>query len=54
MTRLPYQVLVCIRRRPTPDTAEYLVLKRISAHGGFWRGVTGEKGQDVAASLGTP
>jgi 8-oxo-dGTP pyrophosphatase MutT (NUDIX family) len=50
MTRLPYQVLVYIRRRPTPETAEYLVLKRIPAHGGFWQGVTGgvEAGESLA------
>jgi 8-oxo-dGTP pyrophosphatase MutT (NUDIX family) len=41
MARLPYQVLVYIRRRPTPTTMEYLLLRRIEARGGFWQGVTG-------------
>jgi dihydroneopterin triphosphate diphosphatase len=50
MTRLPHQVLVYIQRRPTPDTTEYLLLKRIAAHGGFWQGVTGgvEAGESPA------
>jgi lipoyl(octanoyl) transferase len=41
MLRLPYQVLIYIRRRPTPDSAEYLLLRRTAARGGFWQGVTG-------------
>src|SRR5262245_46006007 len=41
MPRLPYQVLIYIRRRPTPDVAEYLLLRRTAARGGFWQGVTG-------------
>jgi 8-oxo-dGTP pyrophosphatase MutT (NUDIX family) len=39
--RLPYQILVYIYRRPTPQTTEYLLLKRAEARGGFWQGVTG-------------
>ena len=41
MARLPYQILIYICRRPTPDTREYLLLKRTAARGGFWQGVTG-------------
>jgi lipoyl(octanoyl) transferase len=41
MLRLPYQVLIYIRRRRTPDSAEYLLLRRTAARGGFWQGVTG-------------
>jgi dATP pyrophosphohydrolase len=50
MARLPQQILVYIRRRPTLDTTEYLLLKRIAAHGGFWQGVTGglEAGETLA------
>jgi dATP pyrophosphohydrolase len=50
MTRLPYQVLVYIQRRPTPDTTEYLLLKRTLALDGFWQGVTGgvEAGENPA------
>lgn len=39
--RLPYQILVYICRRPTPETTEYLLLKRTADRGGFWQGVTG-------------
>jgi dATP pyrophosphohydrolase len=49
MARLPYQILVYIRRRPTPDTTEYLLLKRTPALGGFWQGVTG--GVEVGETL---
>ena len=31
MTRLPHQVLVCSRRRPTSTTVEYLLLRRTPA-----------------------
>lgn len=50
MARLPYQVLVYIRRRLTPAIAEYLLLKRTSARGGFWQGVSGgvEAGESLA------
>jgi dATP pyrophosphohydrolase len=50
MIRLPYQVLVYIRRRPDPDTTEYLLLKRTLALEGFWQGVTGgvEAGESLA------
>lgn len=41
MVRLPYQILVYLCRRPTPDTVAYLLLKRTVALGGFWQGVTG-------------
>jgi dihydroneopterin triphosphate diphosphatase len=41
VARLPYQILVYIRRRPTPHTTEYLLLKRSPDRGGFWQGVTG-------------
>jgi lipoyl(octanoyl) transferase len=41
VARLPQQVLVYIRRRPTPTTTEYLLLRRSAARGGFWQGVTG-------------
>ena len=49
MARLPYQILVYICRRPTPDTTEYLLLKRTAAHEGFWQGVTG--GVEVGESF---
>jgi 8-oxo-dGTP pyrophosphatase MutT (NUDIX family) len=49
MARLPYQVLVYIRRHPTPHTTEYLLLKRCAARGGFWQGVTG--GLEAGESL---
>ncbi len=42
MARLPHQIQVYLRRRPTPDTTEYLLLKRTAVRGGFWQGVTGE------------
>ena len=50
MTRLPYQILVYICRRPTPHTTEYLLLRRTTARGGFWQGVTGglEAGESLA------
>jgi dATP pyrophosphohydrolase len=50
MSRLPYQVLVYIRRRTTSDTTEYLLLKRTLALEGFWQGVTGgvEAGESPA------
>jgi 8-oxo-dGTP pyrophosphatase MutT (NUDIX family) len=50
MTRLPQQVLVYIRRHPTFTTSEYLLLKRTSARGGFWQGVSGgvEAGESLA------
>ena len=41
MTRLPHQVLVYIRRQPTPTSSEYLLLKRTAARGDFWQGVSG-------------
>jgi 8-oxo-dGTP pyrophosphatase MutT (NUDIX family) len=50
MPRLPYQVLIYIRRRPTPDVAEYLLLRRTATRGGFWQGVTGAvEGQESLA-----
>jgi 8-oxo-dGTP pyrophosphatase MutT (NUDIX family) len=50
MTRLPHQVLVYIRRQPTPTSSEYLLLRRTSARGGFWQGVSGgvEAGERLA------
>jgi 8-oxo-dGTP pyrophosphatase MutT (NUDIX family) len=39
--RLPYQILVYICRRISPETTEYLLLKRTADRGGFWQGVTG-------------
>jgi 8-oxo-dGTP pyrophosphatase MutT (NUDIX family) len=50
MARLPYQILVYLRRRPLPHTTEYLLLKRTAALGGFWQGVTGgvEVGESYA------
>jgi NUDIX domain-containing protein len=41
MARLPYQALVYIRRRSTDGAWEYLLLRRVATHGGFWQGVTG-------------
>jgi hypothetical protein len=38
MARLPYQILVCLRRRPLPHTTEYLLLKRTAALGGSGKG----------------
>ena len=49
MTRLPYQILVYLCRRPTPATTEYLLLQRTAARGGFWQGVSG--GVEVGESL---
>ncbi len=50
MTRLPYQVVVFIRRRPTPTSIEYLLLRRTPARSGFWQGVSGgvEAGESLA------
>jgi 8-oxo-dGTP pyrophosphatase MutT (NUDIX family) len=50
MTRLPHQVLVYIRRRPTLTSSEYVLLRRTSARGGFWQGVSGgeEAGESPA------
>jgi 8-oxo-dGTP pyrophosphatase MutT (NUDIX family) len=49
MTRLPYQVLVYLCRRSSSGAAEYLLLKRTAARGGFWQGVTGglEEGESL-------
>jgi dATP pyrophosphohydrolase len=41
MARLPFQILVYLRRHTLPRATEYLLLKRTAAHGGFWQGVTG-------------
>jgi len=49
MVRLPYQFLVYICRRPTPHSTEYLLLKRATARGGFWQGVTG--GVEIGETL---
>jgi dihydroneopterin triphosphate diphosphatase len=49
MPRLPYQILVYICRQATPDTKEYLLLKRTAALEGFWQGVTG--GVEVGESF---
>lgn len=49
MARLPYQALVYIRRRSTDGAWEYLLLRRVATHGGFWQGVTGGVEADETA-----
>lgn len=39
--RVPRQVLVYLFRRTASGDAEFLLLKRLPEHGGFWQGITG-------------